>query len=191
MKTILKLSSVSLIVLLFVFYPVMGKKLVDDPKLLIEVPVLIDPSVFLYQAGDIFLGGQPTEKTLDTLFGIGVTLIINIRTNQEVMTHNIEGYHEEDYAKEIGLDYIQIPIGGDAGFTPEAIARIDQAIQKASGKVLIHCRSAGRATLAWMAWLVRYRDYTIDEAVELGKKGQFSFPLEDLLGYPITIKKAE
>ena len=190
MKTVLKLSSISLIVSLFVFYPVKGENPVDDPELLIEAPVLIDPSVFLYQAGDIYLGGQPTEKTLDTLLEIGITLIINIRTDPEVMTHNIEGYREEDYAREIGLDYIQIPIGGDAGFPPEAVTRIDQAIQNAGGKVLIHCRSAGRATLAWMAWLVRYRDYTIDKAVELGKKAQFSFPLEDLLGYPVTIKKA-
>ncbi len=191
MKILLLRASVTLIVFLFVFYPVMGRNLVDDPPLSVAPPVLIDPSVNLYMAGDIFLGGQPTEQTLDTLSGIGVTLIINIRTNQEVLTHNIEGFDEEDYVKEIGLKYIQIPIGGDAGYTHEAIAGIDRAIKQTPGKVLIHCRSAGRATLAWMAWLIEYRDYKIDEAVALGKKAQFSFPLGDLLGYPVTIKKAK
>lgn len=191
MKTVFKIPLISFLLILFVYYQATGKKLNDDPALSVAPPVLIDPSVNLYKAGDIYLGGQPEEKTLDSLAEAGVTLIINIRTNQEVMTHDKEAYPEEDYVKEIGLKYIQIPIGGDAGYTPEAIARIDHAIGETQGKVLIHCRSAVRATLAWMAWLVRYRDFSLDKAVELGKKARFSFPLEDLLGFPVSFQKAE
>jgi protein tyrosine phosphatase (PTP) superfamily phosphohydrolase (DUF442 family) len=85
---------------------------------------------------------------------------------------------------------VNVPIGVPAGFTPEAVAAINDAITKTRGRVLIHCRTAGRATLAWMAWLIRFDGYTIDQAVDLGKKAQFSFPLEDLLGYNITMEKA-
>lgn len=191
MKTIIKIPAASLIVLFFICYAAKAGKLIDDSEIIIEPPVLIDQTVFLYQAGDIFLGGQPEMKTLDTLLDLGVTLVINVRTGMEVMAHNIEAYDEEDYVKEIGLEYIQIPIGGNEGFTPAAITGIDQAIKKTSGKVLIHCRTAGRATLAWMAWLINYRNYSIDDAVELGKKAQFSFPLPELLGYPVTIQKAD
>jgi len=190
-KTPTKIMWIGFFLVLSFYSPVTGGKRVDDPALSIEPPVLIDPDVYLYRAGDIFLGGQPKEKTLDSLAKAGVTLIINIRTDPEVMTHDKEEYPEEDYIKGIGLEYIQIPIGGDAGYTPEAIARIDEAIEKTEGKVLIHCRTAMRATLAWMAWLVRYRDYTLDEAVELGKKARFSFPLEDLLGFPVSFQKGE
>lgn len=191
MKTAFKIILTGFFLIIFFYSPLTGQKRADDQALSIESPVLIDPDVYLYKAGDIFLGGQPEEKTLDSLAKAGVTLIINIRTDPEVMTHDKEEYPEEDYIRGIGLEYIQIPIGGDAGYTPEAIGRIDQAIEKTEGMVLIHCRSAMRATLAWMAWLVRYRDYTLDEAVELGKKARFSFPLEDLLGFPVSFQKGE
>ena len=62
-------------------------------------------------------------------------------------------------------------------------------MKSVDGKVLIHCRGAGRATYAWMAWLIRYENYSIDEAVQLGSKSRFAVPFFDLLGYPITIQK--
>jgi protein tyrosine phosphatase (PTP) superfamily phosphohydrolase (DUF442 family) len=80
-------------------------------------------------------------------------------------------------------------MGGDNGYKADAIDKMGEMINETDGKILIHCRSAGRATYAWMAWLIRYQDYSIDEAVQLGSKARFSVPFFDLLGYPITIQK--
>ena len=171
--------------------PVFGERPDDDPRLKVEPPALVDKTEFLYAAGDFFLAGQPGKETLDSLYSVGVKMVINIRTAEEIDTHTAQDYDEGAYLSDMGLDYVNVPIGGTAGFTPEAIAAIDDAIKKTRGKVLIHCRSAGRATLAWMAWLIRFDGYTIDQAVELGKKAQFSFPLEDLLGYNISMEKAD
>lgn len=183
-------DSVLLVLLLITAIPLPGKQSDGDPGLKVEPPVLLDKSESLYAAGDFFLAGQPEKETFDSLFSAGLKMVINIRTEEEMEAHTAEAYDEKEYVKAIGLDYVHVPIGGSAGFTPEAIAAINDAIKKSRGKVLIHCRSAGRATLAWMAWLIRFDGYTIDQAVELGKKAQFSFPLEDLLGYGVTMKKA-
>jgi uncharacterized protein (TIGR01244 family) len=177
--------------MLFACRPLMGNQQADDLELKVSPPVLIDKQVSLYAAGDFFLAGQPAKETLDSLYSVGVKMVINIRTEEEMASHNLEAYDEGEYIRDMGMEYMHIPVGGTAGFTPEAITAINSAITKTRGKVLIHCRTAGRATLTWMAWLVRYDGYTLDQAVDLGKNAQFSFPLEDLLGYEITMQKAE
>ena len=66
---------------------------------------------------------------------------------------------------------------------------INDAIILHEGTVLIHCRGAGRATNAWMAWLINYYDVPIDDAISLGKQMQFRFYFEDLLGYELSFSK--
>jgi len=190
MKNI-KITLMVILIILLTFDQILSNTNSDIVELKIDSPILIDSSVFLYQAGDFFLGGQPEMETLDTLESLGVTLIINIRTEQEVITQKSTGYDEESYVIKKGLDYIHVPIGGVAGYTPEAIHAINNSIKLTKGKVLIHCRSAGRATLAWMAWLIRYNNYSIDDAVNLGKMARFTFPLEELLGFPVSMGKSE
>ena len=190
MKNI-KITLMVILMILLTFDQILSNTNSDIVDLKIDSPILIDSSVFLYQAGDFFLGGQPEMETLDTLVSLGVTLIINIRTEQEVNFQKSTGYDEESYVIKKGLDYIHVPIGGVAGYTPEAINAINNSIKLTKGKVLIHCRSAGRATLAWMAWLIRYNNYSIDDAVDLGKMARFTFPLEELLGFPVSMEKSE
>ena len=190
MKNI-KITLMVILIILLTFDQILSITNSDIVDLKIDSPILIDSSVFLYQAGDFFLGGQPEMETLDTLVSLGVTLIINIRTEQEVISQKSTGYDEESYVIKKGLDYIHVPIGGVAGYTPEAINAINNSIKLTKGKVLIHCRSAGRATLAWMAWLIQYNNYSIDDAVNLGKMARFTFPLEELLGFPVSMGKSE
>jgi protein tyrosine phosphatase (PTP) superfamily phosphohydrolase (DUF442 family) len=158
----------------------------QERKLSISDPTLIDESYNLYFAGDVFLAGQPMQTNLDSLIEAGVTLVVNLRTGDE-MEHL--SFNEAKYLKSKKIKYIHIPMGGDDGYKAEAIDKIGKSINKTDGKVLIHCRSAGRATYAWMAWLIRYQDYSIDEAVRMGSKARFSVPFFNLLGYPITIQK--
>ena len=159
--------------------------------IIIKEPVLIDSTFNLYKTGTIYLSGQPTQDDFEKLNHIGISMVINIRSDPEMEKHNQTLFNEEKHIKSLGMSYINAEVGGNAGYQPEVISRIAAAIKSADGKILIHCRSAARATLVWMAWLVRYQDYNIDEAVRMGKMIRFSFPLEELLGFPITIKKEE
>lgn len=158
----------------------------QERKLSISDPVLIDESYNLYSAEDVFLAGQPTQTNLDSLIDAGVTLVVNLRTDDEMDHLNFD---EAKYLKSKKIKYLHIAMGGDAGYQAEAIDKMGKSINKTDGKVLIHCRSAGRATYAWMAWLIRYQDYSIDEAVRMGSKARFSVPFFSLLGYPVTIQK--
>ena len=158
----------------------------QDKKFSISDPVMIDKSYNLYYAGDVFIAGQPTQTNLDSLIDIGVKLVVNLRTDDEM---NYLNYDQAKYLKSKKIEYIHIPMGGDDGYKADAIDKMGKKINETEGKVLIHCRSAGRATYAWMAWLIRYQDYSIDEAVRLGSKARFNVPFFDLLGYPITIQK--
>ena len=147
---------------------------------------MIDNSYSLYQAGDVFLAGQPSQEDLDSLIKVGVTLVVNLRTEDEM---NHLNFDQTEHLKTSGVDYIHIPMGGSDGYKDEAIEKMGKKMKSAEGKVLIHCRGAGRATYAWMAWLVNYENYSIDDAVALGSNARFYVPFFDLLGYPVTIEK--
>jgi uncharacterized protein (TIGR01244 family) len=155
-------------------------------KYAVSEPVMINKSYSLYQAGDIFLAGQPTQEHLDSLIKSGVKLVVNLRTEDEM---NHVAFDEAKHLKKSGIEYVHIPIGGLEDYTPEVVEKMGKKMKSVDGKVLIHCRGAGRATYVWMAWLVNYQKYSIDEAIALGSKARFYVPFFDLLGYPVTIKK--
>jgi protein tyrosine phosphatase (PTP) superfamily phosphohydrolase (DUF442 family) len=183
---ILTFSGFGLLVTLAVFYsPVLaGKQGIPEP-------VLTDSSYNLYKSGNFYLSGQPTEENLKALVNDGVKLIINIRTAPEMEEFGKTHYNEEELVKSLKADYLNIGVGGSDGFKPEVIKKISDKITATNGKVLIHCAAAGRATMVWMAWLVQKKFCTIDEAIRLGKKAKFTFPFGDLLGYPLTIQRAD
>lgn len=157
----------------------------------IPEPVLVDSSYNLYRSGNIYLSGQPGEEELAGLARDGVTLVVNVRTAPEMERLAMENFDEKAYVEGLNITYLQAGLGGEDGYNPEVIDTISAAIASAHGKVLIHCGSAVRATMAWMAWLVRNHKCSIDEAMKLGEKARFSFAFGELLGFPVTIKKAE
>jgi len=87
------------------------------------------------------------------------------------------------------MAYLYFPMGGKAGYSSQVVDTLAQSLKEHGGKVLIHCLSAGRVSYLWIAYLVKYQDLTIDEAVDIGKRIKFRFPLEDLLGYPVTMQR--
>ena len=152
----------------------------------IPAPVLIDSTFNLYQTGNIYLSGQPNQEEISSLVNKGVSLVINIRTAGEMRKFAEEAFDEASYVKSLGTDYINEGVGGPDGYKPETIDIIAAKLKGSKGKVLIHCGSAGRATMVWMAWLVRTGQCSIDDAIMLGKQARYSTPFEDLLGFPVT-----
>ena len=92
----------------------------QENKLSVSEPVMIDKKYNLYDAGDVFLAGQPTKKNLDSLINAGVTLVINLRTAGEMTLVN---YNEANYLDSIGIKYVHIPMGGIIGYPPEDIEK--------------------------------------------------------------------
>ncbi len=90
----------------------------------------------------LLTGGQPTPEQLREAARAGVRTIINLRGNDE------PGYEwEANLAKELGLTYVHIPIGGADDLTRANVGRFDVALDAAreKGPVLVHCASGNRA----------------------------------------------
>jgi len=149
----------------------------------------LDSKINLYQAGDFYISGQPNDSVLRLLKEKNLHLVINVRTPQEMALLKKEGFDEEALLDSLSISYVNVPIGGEYGFNKEAILEINNVIKQHKGNVMIHCRSAGRATNAWMAWLINYQNIPVNDAILLGREMQFNLYLEDLLGYELLFDK--
>jgi uncharacterized protein (TIGR01244 family) len=153
----------------------------------IETPEPVKDKKDFFAAGVFYFAGQPDEDTFKWLASEGVSVVINLRTDEE-MEKLKETLDEPALLKKLGMNYVHIPLGGKAKYYPEATDKLAQTLANHKGKALIHCRSAGRVSHLWIAYLVKYRDYTLDDAAAVGKKIKFSLPLEGLLGTPISLQ---
>jgi uncharacterized protein (TIGR01244 family) len=143
-------------------------------KIVITSPKVIDAqskdfrAFVMWDMGSILNASQPDEKKLRELAGQGVKTIVNLRSQAEMDTVKTEGFDEEDVAKELGMKYVQVPIGTWQTFTPAALAQVAQAFDQAEGRILFHCRSANRTSQVIIPYLVKYQAMTLDEARKVG-----------------------
>jgi len=140
---------------------------------------------FKYQ--NYYLSAQPSLEALRWYKSQGTSSIINLRTEKENQAFAEYAYNEENMAKELGLDYHCLPIGGSKDYTPENLEAFAKLI-KGDKKLLIHCRSAGRATIVFMAYLVKYKGYSANEAAKVGRSLKFSLPIEKMLDSEISLE---
>ncbi len=141
----------------------------------------------VFQHGKVLVAGQPSLEMLRTFKSQGVGLVVNLRDEKEVKDHATTGFQMEATVKELGMAYLWLPLGDKASYTPAVVEKLGQAMKGQTGKVLIHCASGGRATVLYMAHLVR-AGMPVEEALALGKQMKFTFPLEDLLGQPLVVR---
>ena len=135
----------------------------------LPAPVLLD-TTGMFQAkfarlgDDIFIGGQPTEKALRDLRAQGVTVVVNLRTPEE-MTRAVK-FDEPALIRELGMRYVYIPMRGTPEFpySPDAVAKFAEAVKSANGKVLLHCTVAWRASHLWAAYLIKERGVPVETA---------------------------
>lgn len=153
----------------------------------IVMPHAIKDKNRLYQAGRFFFAGQPDSVTFQWLAEQGVTLVINIRTDQEMEKHNKEKFDEIALVKQLGVEYVSIPVGGNVGYRPSHVYKLANVLRSHEGKALIHCTRAGRVSYLWVAYLIKYRGLSVEEAITIGENINFKFLLEDLLGYSLSI----
>tara|TARA_R110001583_G_scaffold55451_3_gene168491 strand:- start:3938 stop:4486 length:549 start_codon:yes stop_codon:yes gene_type:complete len=139
---------------------------------------------FKYQ--NYYLSAQPSLEALRWYKSQGASTIINLRTEKENKDFTANAFNEENMAKELGLDYHCLPIGGSKDYTPENLDAFAKLIT-GDEKLLIHCRSAGRVTIIFMAYLVKYKGYSINEAAHVGRSLKFSLPLEKMLETEISL----
>jgi uncharacterized protein (TIGR01244 family) len=141
--------------------------------------------------GNVLVGGQPSAADLGQLKPRGITRVINLRTPEEMNDRAIVDFDEAALLAGTGIDYVQIPIGGNAHpFRPEALEAYAQALAGAPGEVLLHCASGNRASTLHAAWEVKYRGKDPDTAMrELQPYGNWPLPIERLTGIELKVER--
>jgi uncharacterized protein (TIGR01244 family) len=147
----------------------------------------------LFRDGRVYIGGQPTEKSLAGLSELGVKTVVNVRTPREMADPAQVRFDEAAEAARLGMEYVAIPLGGaEYPYAPQAVERFAQVLERQPGPVLLHCRTGGRASYLWTAYLVRYGGLSLDAALARGRTiGIGPDPLELLLGRPLKLVWAE
>ena len=145
----------------------------------------------LFRSTNFHFGGQPTLEILRWLKSEGVTLVVNVRSTKENKDFAETAFNEENVVRELGMAYTSIPLGEKPSYSPQAVDTFALVLKTHTGKAFIHCLSAGRVSYLWMAYLVRHRGYSLDDAVAIGKRMKYPTTLEDLLGAKISLTIAK
>jgi uncharacterized protein (TIGR01244 family) len=162
----------------------------DEPVKFPEKLSRTDFQAVIADAGPAYVAGQPSEAALRDMAAHGIKTVINLRTQQEMDNRKAVPYDEAAVAKELGITYVHIPLGGpDTPYTPAALETFGKAMEAAGGnKVLLHCTVGWRASHMWAAYLVKYKGVSLEEAKK--QAGAINFngypaggePINGLLG---------
>lgn len=164
----------------------LGIDLAGLPK---EVPSIEGVERRLFQDGRVYIAGQPSEAALRKFRALGVTLDVNLRTAEELADKEQVPYDEAALAKELGLEFVHLPIGGkELPWRQEVLDRLHEALGRHPGPVLLHCTVAWRASYVWAAYLVKYGGLTMEQALARGRAiGIGEDPIAGLLGRPTQL----
>lgn len=143
----------------------------------------------LFQDGRVLVGSQPSPEALARLKELGVTGVVNLRTSREMVNPKVVAFDEVEEVHRLGLAYLQVQLGGkDHPYRAEAVDRFAEFLDGQPGLVLVHCGVAWRASYLWVAYLVRHRGTSLEQAMARGEAMAISpNPLEGLLGRPVTL----
>lgn len=143
----------------------------------------------LYLDGRTYLGGQPDVAALGELARRGVRAVVSLRTVKEMADSTQVPFDEPAVVDSLGLVYVHVPLGGsEHPYTPEAVAEVAEVLQEFEGAIFLHCRSGGRASHVWAAYLALHEGLSPDEAWLRGRRvgiGETAF--ERLLGLELEL----
>ena len=121
---------------------------------------------------DLLTGGQPTRECLQAVYAAGYRIVVNLRPAAE-----LGDFDEGRIARDLGFDYVDIPIAGPADLSHAAVELLDKVLTDAKRRpTLIHCASGNRvgALLALHGRL--RRGMSVDEALAHGEATGLTAP---------------
>jgi uncharacterized protein (TIGR01244 family) len=136
-------------------------------------PALADGVAHLSQSGQTYFGGFPTAEGLRAMKARGITRVISLKTNDEVL--KAKQFDEAALAKELGLELVVIPVSA-ATFSPADVERFAAAYEGSTDPVLIHCGSSNTVGAVWAAYLHRFRGMEKSEALDAGAAAGLTNP---------------
>jgi protein tyrosine phosphatase (PTP) superfamily phosphohydrolase (DUF442 family) len=142
----------------------------------------------LYHFQNYYISAQPAYETLQWLRSRGVRIIINLRSEKENADFTQSAFNEANLCRDMDFEYYSVPVDGMKDHTPAKLDTLSVLLNK-NDQICLHCASGGRATDFFMAYLVKSKGYTVNEAAGIGRKLKFSLPLEKLLNIKINLEE--
>lgn len=137
---------------------------------------MTDPSTLLDNAcqpeQDLLTGGQPGRECLKAARAAGYRTVVNLRAAGE-----FDAFDEDRVVRELGLDYVCIPVANANGLSAEAVASLDTVLADAQRRpALIHCGSGNRVGALFAMHACRKRGLSIEEALACGASAGLTAP---------------
>ncbi len=159
----------------------------QDSRVNIDSVEVIPDFKNLYHYKNYYISAQPVYETLQWLRSKEVHLIINLRSEKENADFTSGAFNEVNICREMGFEYFSIPVDGLKDYTPSKLDTLSALLNR-NEQVFLHCASGGRATDFLMAYLVKNKGFTVNEAAEVGRKLRFSLPFEKLLDTKLSLE---
>jgi uncharacterized protein (TIGR01244 family) len=115
-----------------------------------------------HPAENLTVSGQPSLEQLQAVKDAGYTTVINLRRDGE-----FDDFDEAAEVEKLGMDYVHIPVKNVSSITTADASRLNDALENATGPVLLHCTVGWRAGSLWAIEQYLYQGATEEEAVEL------------------------
>ncbi len=115
----------------------------------------------VHTMGGIWLACQPTEAELIALRDGGLATIVDLRAPNED-----RGFDEELRARELGLNYISLPITDPNLLSDSVFDQGRELFERGSRPMLVHCKSANRVGALWFAWRATDGGLSVNDAIE-------------------------
>lgn len=114
----------------------------------------------------LLTGGQPSRACLEAARAAGYRTVVNLRPAGE-----FKDFDESRVARELGFDYVAIPVAGVTDLDAEAVTALDAVLADPLRRpALIHCGSGNRVGALFAVHACRKRGLGVDEALVLGEK---------------------
>jgi len=158
----------------------------------VSFPVKLDVKGFqevFAEVDNLYISGQPDKESFAKLKSEGVSTVVNLRTDSEMSNRENVPFDEKAVVDSLGMEYIHIPLGGtDNPYNNEALVKFGDAVTNAKGKVLIHCTVGRRASYMFAAYLIQFKGFSPNQAIEYAKAVNFGeWSLEGLLGKKLNV----
>lgn len=124
----------------------------------------------LWKLDNLYLAGQPSANSWETIKELGVTKIINLRDESEM---DFSG--EVKALKDLGMEYEQFPICKGGALLADNCEKLSKMIE-GEGPHFIHCGSANRVGGWLITYLTKYKGIDFEQAVEIAQENGLSNP---------------
>lgn len=123
-----------------------------------------DTAAIVSSHGRVQIAAQPDAAEIQSWIDAGTTLVISVRTEREM---NELAFNEAELFGQAGVTYVNIPMGYELGYSPDATSAIAELLAVHDGPVVIHCTIGFRAAHAYAASLIETGQLDPVEANEL------------------------